>query len=343
MKPFFRSKISDSSIYDSDSDDEFNNLSLASITSQRSLKTIIRKGDKDLFPYEPFFFNENAEKLLAINQETILNLDTLYDVEKFGDDIGKIWDNPDVQNFYFSTGFRGEDNFEHYLNSIERISQLRYIPTNFDLLSSRIKTIGIAEENYIFKEFKITTIDVGGTRNERRKWIHTYPNSCGIIYTISLLDISRFLYEDKKILRVDDSILLFENTINNPNLEHLPFVILFTSVDLLDRELRYFDITSNPFFKKFKGNRFNVLEVSEFVKDRFFDRIENFEQKKIRSYFIDLLDTEMVKQLLGCILGQTLVSVDSRKISYRSLNRKNPDFFRYSFMKFIDVEINCLE
>ena len=282
-----------------------------------------------------------AEKILSINQETILNLDTLYDVEKFGDDIQKIWDNREVQNFYFSSGFRGEDNFEHYLNSIERISQLRYIPSNFDLLSSRIKTIGIAEENYIFKDFKITTIDVGGTRNERRKWIHTYPNTCGIIYTISLLDISRFLYEDKKVLRIDDSILLFETTINNQNLKHLPFVILFSCVDLLERELRYFDISTNHFFKNFKGNRFNILEVSEFVKDKFFEKIENFKEKNLNYYFIDLLDTEMVKQLLGSILGQTQVNVDSRKISYRSLNRKNPDLFRYSFKKFIDLQIIC--
>jgi hypothetical protein len=80
-----------------------------------------------------------AEKLLLINQETILNLDSLYDSENFGADIQAIWECPDIQKYYHKKGFRGEDNFEHYLNSIERISQLRYYPTNFDLLSSRIK------------------------------------------------------------------------------------------------------------------------------------------------------------------------------------------------------------
>jgi hypothetical protein len=57
-------------------------------------------------------------------------------------------------------------------------------------------------------------------------------------------------------------------------------------------------------------------------------------------YFVDLLDTEMVKQLLGSIFGQTEDSIDSRKKSYRSLNRTNPDFYRYSFKKFVDVEIS---
>jgi hypothetical protein len=172
--------------------------------------------------------------------------------------------------------------------------------------------------------------------------IHTYNNANGFIYCISLLDISRYLYEDKKVLRVDDSLFLFESTINNPNLTHLPFVILFTAVDLLERELRFFDIMQIPFFKNYKGNRFNVIEVSEFIKDEFFKKMENFQERKhlIYVYFVDLLDTEMVKQLLGSIFGQTEDSIDSRKKSYRSLNRTNPDFYRYSFKKFVDVEIS---
>ena len=41
--------------------------------------------------------------------------------------------------------------FFSYLNSLDRISQLNYIPTQQDVLRTRVKTTGIVETHFSFK------------------------------------------------------------------------------------------------------------------------------------------------------------------------------------------------
>ena len=44
------------------------------------------------------------------------------------------------------------DNYCSYLNALDRISQSDYIPTEQDVLRTRVKTTGIVETHFTFKE-----------------------------------------------------------------------------------------------------------------------------------------------------------------------------------------------
>ena len=66
-----------------------------------------------------------------------------------------------------------------YLNEIERITALKYIPTDEDVLKARLKTLGVVEHSFTLKgtgpgqsrdgvEWKI--YDVGGARYQRQAW-----------------------------------------------------------------------------------------------------------------------------------------------------------------------------
>ena len=56
------------------------------------------------------------------------------------------------------------------------IKQDGYIATVEDLLRSRVRTSGIVEEVYTIDEVVFVMYDVGGQRNERKKWIHCFDS-----------------------------------------------------------------------------------------------------------------------------------------------------------------------
>lgn len=64
----------------------------------------------------------------------------------------KLWTDPGVQQcFARSREYQLNDSAAYYLNSLDRISQPAYIPTQQDVLRTRVKTTGIVETHFSFK------------------------------------------------------------------------------------------------------------------------------------------------------------------------------------------------
>ena len=70
------------------------------------------------------------------------------------------------------------------------------MPTEQDVLRARVRTTGIVQQNFQIKDKKYTMFDVGGQRNERRKWIHCFDNVTAVIFVtaISEYDQVRIAY-----------------------------------------------------------------------------------------------------------------------------------------------------
>jgi hypothetical protein len=79
--------------------------------------------------------------------------------------------------------------FESFLDDLERVTSLRYMPTDDDVLKARLKTVGVSEYKFEMEfsagresgtEWRI--IDVGGSRSQRRLYpliICAYPLNLG--------------------------------------------------------------------------------------------------------------------------------------------------------------------
>lgn len=63
------------------------------------------------------------------------------------------------------------DSADYYFNAIERIGKPEYLPTDQDILRSRVKTTGITETAFQVGQLTYRMFDVGGQRSERKKWI----------------------------------------------------------------------------------------------------------------------------------------------------------------------------
>ena len=86
--------------------------------------------------------------------------------------------------------------FSSFLDNLPRLSSPNYVPSEQDLLRTRIKTTGITEVLFELKGLTFRVIDVGGQRSERKKWIHCFDNVNAIIFISSLSEYDQTLRED---------------------------------------------------------------------------------------------------------------------------------------------------
>jgi len=75
------------------------------------------------------------------------------------------------------------------------MSAQSYIPTDQDILRSRVKTTGIIETSFRVGELTYRIFDVGGQRSERKKWIHCFDNVSALVFMVSLSEYDQRLYE----------------------------------------------------------------------------------------------------------------------------------------------------
>ncbi|ELK01005.1 Guanine nucleotide-binding protein G(i), alpha-1 subunit [Pteropus alecto] len=114
--------------------------------------------------------------------------------------IKRLWKDSGVQAcFNRSREYQLNDSAAYYLNDLDRIAQPNYIPTQQDVLRTRVKTTGIVETHFTFKDLHFKMFDVGGQRSERKKWIHCFEGVTAIIFCVALSDYDLVLAEDEEM------------------------------------------------------------------------------------------------------------------------------------------------
>ena len=90
------------------------------------------------------------------------------------------------------------------------IQQPNFIPDAQDILRCRVRTTGIVETSFLIDENIFKMFDVGGQRNERKKWIHCFENVTAVLFVAAMSEYDQQLYEDDATNRIDESLNLFE-------------------------------------------------------------------------------------------------------------------------------------
>ena len=122
------------------------------------------------------------------------------------DAIRSLWRDPSIQEAVRrSREFQLNDSAVYYFNAIDRMASPSYLPTDQDILRSRVKTTGITETTFKVGELTYKLFDVGGQRSERKKWIHCFENVTALVFLVSLSEYDQMLYEDESVVRLSFS------------------------------------------------------------------------------------------------------------------------------------------
>ena len=84
-----------------------------------------------------------------------------------------------------------------FLDDLDRLGAKDYQPTEQDILRTRVKTTGIVEVHFSFKNLNFKLFDVGGQRSERKKWIHCFEDVTAIIFCVAMSEYDQVLHEDE--------------------------------------------------------------------------------------------------------------------------------------------------
>uniref|UniRef100_A0A8C4X2L8 Guanine nucleotide binding protein (G protein), alpha transducing activity polypeptide 2 n=1 Tax=Erpetoichthys calabaricus TaxID=27687 RepID=A0A8C4X2L8_ERPCA len=115
--------------------------------------------------------------------------------------IKRLWVDTGVQAcFERAAEYQLNDSASYYLNQLDRITAENYLPNEQDVLRSRVKTTGIIEEQFCFKDLQFRMFDVGGQRSERKKWIHCFEGVTCIIFCAALSAYDMVLVEDDEVV-----------------------------------------------------------------------------------------------------------------------------------------------
>jgi len=156
----------------------------------------------------------------------------------------RLWHDHGVQAcFHRSREYQLNDSAAYYLNALDRISAQNYRPTQQDVLRTRVKTTGIIETQFKFKNLHFKMFDVGGQRSERKKWIHCFEGVTAIIFCVALSGYDLVLAEDEEMNRMMESMKLFDSICNNKWFVDTSIILFLNKKDLFEEKIRKSPLT----------------------------------------------------------------------------------------------------
>ncbi|XP_006863597.1 PREDICTED: guanine nucleotide-binding protein G(o) subunit alpha isoform X5 [Chrysochloris asiatica] len=156
----------------------------------------------------------------------------------------RLWGDSGIQEcFNRSREYQLNDSAKYYLDSLDRIGAADYQPTEQDILRTRVKTTGIVETHFTFKNLHFRLFDVGGQRSERKKWIHCFEDVTAIIFCVALSGYDQVLHEDETTNRMHESLKLFDSICNNKWFTDTSIILFLNKKDIFEEKIKKSPLT----------------------------------------------------------------------------------------------------
>lgn len=221
--------------------------------------------------------------------------------EKIGNQLKTLWADPGIQACYLNRSkYWLIDSAKYYFSNLDRIMQPDYSPSQQDILRARIRTTGIVETTFEIEQNQFRMFDVGGQRNERRKWIHCFENVTAVLFVGVLSEYDLNLYEDETQNRMIETLQLFEETINSQWFKKTSVILFLNKRDLFEEKILEVPLTVCEAFADYDGEPHNIEQAQSFIEGEFFAmRSEDNKDKDIYSHITCATDTGNVEAVFN--------------------------------------------
>ena len=145
------------------------------------------------------------------------------------------------------------DSHNVYLSDLTRIASPEFIPTEADILISRLRTTQVIAERYIIEGIEFEIYDVGGQRSERRKWVDCFDEVDAVIFVAALSEYDQNLAESKRQNRMIEALNLFESITKNAHFAETSIMLFLNKKDIFAEKLMYSNIADVDHFSDYHG------------------------------------------------------------------------------------------
>jgi len=214
-------------------------------------------------------------------QDTASNPDFDYPPEFYEHTI-TLWQDTGVQScFERSNEYQLIDCAKYFLDKVDVIKEPDFMPTEQDILRCRVLTSGIFETRFQVEKVNFHMFDVGGQRDERRKWIQCFNDVTAIIFVTACSSYNLVLREDPNQNRLKESLELFKSIWNNRWLRTISVILFLNKQDLLAEKVKAGKSKLETYFQDFSryttpadatfepGEDPEVVRAKYFIRDEF--------------------------------------------------------------------------
>lgn len=222
---------------------------------QEEKNQLENNSNTDPINYQEISKNLNAsghDKMFVKNQAVNTPFSSTSN-ENIANAIKHLWnkDQGIKQCFARSSEFQLEGSASYYFDHIEKFAQPEYVCSDEDILKGRIKTTGITETDFTIGSSKFKVLDAGGQRSERKKWIHCFQGITAVCFVLALSEYDQMLFEDERVNRMHESIMLFDTLLNSKWFQNTPFILFLNKTDIFEEKVKRVPI--RKYFPDYQG------------------------------------------------------------------------------------------
>ncbi|XP_046424657.1 guanine nucleotide-binding protein subunit alpha homolog [Neodiprion fabricii] len=270
----------------------------------KGMKVLVDARDKLNIPWENPKNYDIGYQLLKFENTTILDTKLFL---HYVPSLQSLWNDASIkQAFDRRREFQLSDSVQYFLDDLERIARVDYIPTQQDILHCRKATKGISECVITIKNKAFLFVDVGGQRSQRQKWFQCFDCVTSILFLVSSSEFDQVLLEDRRTNRLEESKNIFDTIVNNILFEKISIILFLNKTDLLAKKVRSTDTDVRWYFPEFIGDSHSMKDVQKFILNMFIS-VRREHKASLFHHFTTAVDTENIKVVFNAVKDTILI------------------------------------
>ncbi|NXP40400.1 GNAI3 protein, partial [Leiothrix lutea] len=184
-----------------------------------------------------------------------------------------------------------------YLNDLDRISQPTYIPTQQDVLRTRVKTTGIVETHFTFKDLYFNQWNLAPQSD---KYSPSVRFSTFLVAGRCLELFSWFVpcVKEQEENRMHESMKLFDSICNNKWFTDTSIILFLNKKDLFEEKIKKSPLTIC--YPEYTGSN-TYEEAAAYIQCQFEDLNRRKDTKEIYTHFTCATDTKNVQFVFDAV------------------------------------------
>eukprot|EP00298_Acanthocystis_sp_HF-20_P014356 c20741_g1_i2.p1 GENE.c20741_g1_i2~~c20741_g1_i2.p1 ORF type:complete len:349 (-),score=132.64 c20741_g1_i2:10-1056(-) len=224
-------------------------------------------------------FEFSSERVTAAAAILELQLDTPL-TEELGQLIADLWKNEQaIQKIYsLRSTYALGDSVGYMLDNLDRIAKPAYLPTEEDVVRTRVRTSAIVEMAFSLKGVNFLIVDVGGQKGERKKWIHCFEGVQAVLFVAAISEYDQQVPEEPEKNSLLDAIELFANVCNLETFSKTSMILFLNKSDIFAEKFKAHQADLQTIFPEYTGG-YDVEQGTNFVMEKFISTRENVDKE----------------------------------------------------------------
>lgn len=193
-----------------------------------------------------------------------------------------LWQDAGIQKtFQERNKFQLFDGASYFFDKVDDLHVDGFLPSDDDILRTRVRTTGIVESHFLIEGNDFLVVDVGGQRNERKKWLHCFSDVTAVLFLVALSEYDQVLFEAEDVNRMDEALALWEQISNSPYFDNTSLILFLNKEDLFREKLKR--VPLNTWAEDYTGDN-SFDDAAKWIADKFISKVHMKYNRNKRIY-----------------------------------------------------------